>query len=92
MPFVPDLKFASRGNSGQEEMGRRVTSFGNSNTYRERLGIKCFRCDNQHLLSDCYASLETVYKARERRMNSNRCVNCGSEKHWVEDCEWEDLR
>ncbi|KFZ22703.1 hypothetical protein V502_02818 [Pseudogymnoascus sp. VKM F-4520 (FW-2644)] len=92
IPFVPDLKFASRGNVRQEKMQRCVTSFGNSSTYRGRPGIKCYRCDNHHLLPHCRATLETVSKAREQRMKSNRCVNCGSGKHWVKECEWEDLR
>ncbi|KFY31812.1 hypothetical protein V493_00775 [Pseudogymnoascus sp. VKM F-4281 (FW-2241)] len=78
IPFVPDPKFASRGNTRQEKMHHRVTSFENSSTYRGRSGIKCYRCDNHHLLPDCRATLETVFKARERRMNSNRCVNCSN--------------
>ncbi|KAF8851241.1 HET-domain-containing protein [Acephala macrosclerotiorum] len=97
VPFVPDLKFASRGNVRQEktsrlEIQRRVTGFGNSGTYGGRSGIKCYRCDNNHLLRDCRATLETVSKARDRRMNSNRCVNCGSEEHWWKECGWKDLR
>ncbi|CZR52914.1 uncharacterized protein PAC_02791 [Phialocephala subalpina] len=97
VPFVPDPKFASRGNVRQEktswlEIQRRVTGFGNSGTYGGRSGIKCYRCDNHHLLRDCRATLETVSKARDRRMNSNRCVNCGSEEHWWKECDWEDLR
>ncbi|PMD18618.1 HET-domain-containing protein [Hyaloscypha hepaticicola] len=83
---VPDPKFASRGKVRQEkthflETQRRVTSFGNSGTFRGRPGLKCYRCDNRHRLKDCYANLDTVSKARNRRMNSNRCVNCRSEEH-----------
>ncbi|KFY46998.1 hypothetical protein V494_00234 [Pseudogymnoascus sp. VKM F-4513 (FW-928)] len=89
IPSVPDPKFTSPGNVKQEKMQR---SFGNSSDYWRRSGIKCYRCDNNHLLPDCHATLETVSKARERRMNSNRCVNCGSGKHWVKKCDWEDLR
>jgi hypothetical protein len=97
VPVVPDPKFASRGNVRQEkphrpETQRRVTGFGNPGTFRGRSGLKCYRCDNRHRLNDCHANLDTVSKARDRRMNSNRCVNCGLEGHWGKDCDWEDLR
>ena len=74
------------------ETQHRVMGFGNSGTIRGRSEIKCYRCDNRHRLKDCYATLDTVSKARDRRMISNRCVNCGSEEHWAKECDWEDLR
>ncbi|KAF5873177.1 putative truncated het-r protein [Botrytis fragariae] len=95
--FVPDPRFAGRRNVGQENVpwlgiGRRLTGFGNSGTFRGSSGLKCFRCDNCHRLDDCFASLDTVFKARDRRMKSNRCFNCGSEWHWAKECDWEDLQ
>ena len=97
VPFVPDPNIASRGNVRHEkthwpETQRLVNGAGYSGTFRGRSGLKCYRCDNCHRLGDCYASSDTVSKARDRRMNSDRCVNCGSEEHWGKDCDWEDLR
>ncbi|KAH8803602.1 heterokaryon incompatibility protein-domain-containing protein [Xylogone sp. PMI_703] len=94
--IVPNPEPTSRGNVTQENTNRleiqpRATSFRYSVTYGGRSKIRCYRCDNGHLLYACYATLDTVSKARDRRMNSNRCVNCGSEEHWVKDCDWEDL-
>jgi hypothetical protein len=93
VPFVRDPKFVGREDimTNLLEIQRRVIGLGNSGTCGVRSGIRCFRCDNRHVLDECFASLETVSKARDRRMNSNRCVNCGSGKHWVKECDWEDL-
>ncbi|KAE8446435.1 Vegetative incompatibility protein HET-E-1 [Mollisiaceae sp. DMI_Dod_QoI] len=94
VPLVPDPspRDVKQEKTNKLEIQRRVTGYRNSSTYGGISGIKCYRCDNNHLLRDCYATLETVSKARDRRMNSNRCVNCGSGQHWVNDCDWEDLR
>ncbi|TGO18329.1 hypothetical protein BPAE_0385g00080 [Botrytis paeoniae] len=95
--FVPNPKFARRGDFMQENtpwlgIGRRLTGFGNSGTFRGGPGLKCYRCDNRHLLSDCYAKSTTVSKARDWRMRSDLCFNCGSEEHWAKECDWEDLQ
>jgi hypothetical protein len=64
----------------------------NLGTPGARLNLRCFGCDNRHLLYDCFAASETVSEAREQRKNSNRCFNCGSRSHWMRDCKWSDLR
>jgi len=90
--FVSDPVYGNRGDVRQEKTQRRVIGFRNSGTSRGTSGIKCYRCDNDHRLIDCYANLDTVSKARARRKISKRCVNCGSVEHWIKECDWEDLR
>jgi hypothetical protein len=69
-----------------------MTSFGSFGSRGAGSGIRCFRCDNRHLLKECYASLETVRQARDRRMmTADRCMNCGLADHWFSECPREDL-
>jgi hypothetical protein len=56
-----------------------------------RAEFRCYRCDFDHALRDCYAKENTVEERREIRWDENRCLNCGEEDHYWEFCRWENL-
>ncbi|CZR58314.1 uncharacterized protein PAC_08206 [Phialocephala subalpina] len=49
--------------------------------------IRCLRCDlGGHTYGECYANSKTVDRGRQARLQSGRCLFCGEEGHWQDDC------
>ncbi|KAI1319041.1 hypothetical protein F5Y16DRAFT_109359 [Xylariaceae sp. FL0255] len=58
-------------------------------TYSPRIRriSRCYRCDREsHEYSMYYALEETVDRGREARKRDGRCLYCGDEDHWQDDC------